>query len=539
MSLPSTKATKYDRQLRLWGDHGQAALESAHVCLINASATGTETVKNLVLPGIGGFTVVDNKRVSPEDVGSNFFLTADTVGTPRAQVAVALLQELNPEVKGAYIDDDFQSILETTPDFFSQFTAVIATELSDESLLKLAQVVWKSETPLLVARAYGLLGYLRIAIPHHEIVESHPDNYHEDVRLDCPFPGLLRYMNGINLDALDNTKHGNVPYLVVLFKYLEVWRESHGGEIPQNYREKKEFKELIRSGIRKNEDGVPLDEDNFDEAIRNVNSMINPTQVPSTVQAILEDSACTCITPESSNFWLLARALREFVVNEGSGRLPLRGSIPDMTSSSNMYVDLQRVYQAQAREDMEVVASHLSELLVSIGKPSNSISESDIKQFCRNSAFLRVVRYRSLIEEYQIPNLDEIRMHLENQDSDLVYYILLRAAEQFYSMYKSYPGEKGNAFESDVAQMKSTVASLLQQWGASMYSIPDEHITEFCRYGAGEIHSVAAFLGGVASQEVIKLITHQFVPLNSTFMYEGCPKKIKSSKIIYFAQRAL
>lgn len=37
--------------VRLWGDHGQEALESAHVCLINASATGTEILKNLVLPG--------------------------------------------------------------------------------------------------------------------------------------------------------------------------------------------------------------------------------------------------------------------------------------------------------------------------------------------------------------------------------------------------------------------------------------------------------------------------------------------------------
>ena len=37
---------------RLWGDHGQAALEGAKICLINASATGTEVLKNLILPGL-------------------------------------------------------------------------------------------------------------------------------------------------------------------------------------------------------------------------------------------------------------------------------------------------------------------------------------------------------------------------------------------------------------------------------------------------------------------------------------------------------
>ena len=521
MVVPSEKAKKYDRQLRLWGDHGQASLENAHVCLINASATGTEILKNLVLPGIGAFTVVDSKQVAAVDVGSNFFLTADAIGSPRAQCAVRLLQELNTDVRGRHIDDDFESILKTNPEFFTEFAIVIATELSESDLLKLAEILWKSSTPLLVARSYGLFGYLRIAVPNHEIVESHPDNYHEDLRLDCPFPGLVKYMEGINLDALDDTKHGNVPYLVVLYKCLQRWKESHGGEIPKNYREKKEFKEMVRQGIRKNEEGVPLDEENFDEGIQNVNSLIIPTRIPSTVQAILDDPACISITPESSNFWLLARAVREFVANEGSGRLPLRGSIPDMTSSSDMYIELSRVYQAQARQDMEAVAGHLSQLLVSVGKSANAISEAEIKQFCRNSAFLRVLRYRPLAAEYDTPNVDELLVQLENQDSELVYYVLLRAADQFHSLYKSIPGENDANFESDIAQMKSIISSMIQRWGLSTCSIRDEHITEFCRYGGAEIHSVAAFLGGVASQEVIKIITNQFVPFNNTYLYSA------------------
>jgi len=68
------KEQKYDRQLRLWGDHGQEALESAHVCLINATATGTEILKNLVLPGIGSFTIIDGNQVSGEDAGNKYVL---------------------------------------------------------------------------------------------------------------------------------------------------------------------------------------------------------------------------------------------------------------------------------------------------------------------------------------------------------------------------------------------------------------------------------------------------------------------------------
>lgn len=54
----------------LWGDHGQSLLEAAQVCLITANALGTEILKGLILPGIGGFTVVDGDVVTEEDIGS-------------------------------------------------------------------------------------------------------------------------------------------------------------------------------------------------------------------------------------------------------------------------------------------------------------------------------------------------------------------------------------------------------------------------------------------------------------------------------------
>lgn len=57
---------------RIWGEHGQRALEKAKVCLLTAGPTGTETLKNLVLGGMGSFTVVDEKKVEAADLGNNF-----------------------------------------------------------------------------------------------------------------------------------------------------------------------------------------------------------------------------------------------------------------------------------------------------------------------------------------------------------------------------------------------------------------------------------------------------------------------------------
>lgn len=109
---PSSKERKYDRQLRLWAASGQQALEEARVLLVNSDGpwgkqstgvsgvVGVETLKNLVLPGIGGFTIVDPAVVTEPDLGVNFFLEEDSLGKSRAQETCRLLKELNPDVEG-------------------------------------------------------------------------------------------------------------------------------------------------------------------------------------------------------------------------------------------------------------------------------------------------------------------------------------------------------------------------------------------------------------------------------------------------------
>jgi len=104
---------KYDRQLRLWGANGQRALMSSSVLLINANAVGTETLKNLVLPGIKEFTILDHELVHATDTGSNFFVEPTSIGLARAEVVAALLQEMNPDVRGNARVANLSSVLLT------------------------------------------------------------------------------------------------------------------------------------------------------------------------------------------------------------------------------------------------------------------------------------------------------------------------------------------------------------------------------------------------------------------------------------------
>ena len=108
IQAPTAKEKKYDRQLRLWAAAGQQALEEAKILLINnsgPSVVGIETLKNLILPGVGSFTIFDNAKVTEQDLGVNFFLTEDSLGKSRAGECCRYLQELNPDVKGYSIQE--------------------------------------------------------------------------------------------------------------------------------------------------------------------------------------------------------------------------------------------------------------------------------------------------------------------------------------------------------------------------------------------------------------------------------------------------
>uniref|UniRef100_A0A1B6EM87 NEDD8-activating enzyme E1 regulatory subunit n=2 Tax=Proconiini TaxID=565685 RepID=A0A1B6EM87_9HEMI len=516
------KTKKYDRQLRLWGDHGQSALESAHVCLINACGMGTEILKSLVLPGIGAFTIVDGKVISEEDVGSNFFMDVESIGKSRAEVATQLLLELNPDVRGDYVDENPLQLFENNPHFFSGFSVVVATGITERLLVPLSKHLWSAGIPLIVTCSYGFIGSARVQVKEHTVIESHPDNITPDLRLDNPFPSLQQYMDSINLQELDLKDHSHIPYLVPLYKCLIRWREENGGSLPKTYKEKESLREVIRKEIRRDEHGNPVDEENFEEAIRAVNFAVLPTSVPKHVEEILNDDCCINLTSKSKPFWIIAKAVRDFVENEGAGTLPLRGSLPDMTAETARYITLQQLYYNKASRDAEVVYRRVQQLLHQLNQPDDTISEADVKQFCRHAASLAVIRGTCLADEYdpRSPAVNTIAQSLENPDSLIVYYVMLRGVDRFFAEYNTYPGEFDDQVEPDIVKLKACIAKLLNEWGCPTLA-KDDYVHEICRYGGAELHSVSAFMGGCVGQEVIKLVTGQYKPINNTFLYDA------------------
>uniref|UniRef100_A0A6B0VCF8 NEDD8-activating enzyme E1 regulatory subunit n=1 Tax=Ixodes ricinus TaxID=34613 RepID=A0A6B0VCF8_IXORI len=492
-TLEAEKLKKYDRQLRLWGDHGQAALEAGHVCLINATATGTEVLKSVALAGIGAFTIVDGNQVTAEDVGNNFFLDKDSIGKPRAQTATKLLLELNPDVQGDFVDETPEHLLEHNPRFFSKFSVVVATGLKEKTLLDLSTKLWDAGVPLLVCRSYGMIGYMRLQVKEHPVVETHPDNALDDLRLDRPFPALRALVDATQMETLGDRDHSHTPYVVLLLKALDQWRALNGDRLPTTSAEKEELRTLIKRGVRVTKNGAVDGEENFEEAVRAVNKSLCPTRVPPHVSRLFQDPACLDLGSESGPFWILLRALKDFVGNEGGGLLPVRGTLPDMTADTARYIQLLGVYHEESEKDVLAVYTRVQQLLTNLGKPQDFVTEADVRLLLTN---------------------------LDSPDSEMVYYVMLRAVDRFYNEYNRYPGFFEDQLETDISKLKTSLCHLLQDWASGPVA-KDDYVHEMCRYGAAEIHTVAAFIGGCGAQEVIKLVTGQYVPLDNTFIFNA------------------
>ncbi|KAF7066835.1 hypothetical protein CFC21_072766 [Triticum aestivum] len=504
--------TKYDRQLRIWGDQGQAALEKASICLLNCGPTGTEALKNLVLGGIGSVTVVDGSKVEQSDLGNNFLLDEGCLGQSRAKSICSFLQELNDAVKAKYVEESPATMIDTNPSFFSQFTVVLATQLPESSLLKLDSICRSANIVLVAARSYGLTGVVRVSIKEHCVIESKPDHSLDDLRLHNPWPELKQFAKSIDICDKDPVVHKHTPYIVILARLAEKWADAHDGQLPSTRQEKREFKDLIRAHM------LNVDEDNYKEAVESSYKVSVTPGISDEIRQIIDDSSSE-VNFSSSDFWVLVASLKEFIANEGNGELPLEGTIPDMTSLTEYYVSLQKIYQAKAESDCLAIEHRVKSILKRIGRDPDSISRACIKTFCKNTRKLKVCRYRSMEEEFSSPVLSEVKKYFADEDSCFAmnFYVLLRAVDRLAANYSRLPG----IFD----RLKEAAVSVLSDMGLKGSSLSEDLIAEVCRFAGAEIHPVAAFIGGVASQEVIKLVTKQFVPLNGTFIFNGIDLK--------------
>jgi len=400
---------------------------------------------------------------------------------------------------------------------------VIAADVPLTPLHSISKTCYELNIPMISVKSYGFIGCLRVQVHRHTIIESKPDSSISDLRLCHPFPELMNHSEKEkDLSNMDNMEHGHTPFVIILLQALKKWRN---GKIPKTLSEKNDFKDMVRSMSRNF--GKEL---NFQEAHRDAYLAYTRTELPDDVLKLIEES---CNTKAETAFDVMVAALKRFL-SENENEPPLNGSIPDMTSSTDAYIRLQQVYQDKSLKDLQRMETYVEQINSDI-----SISKEELSIFCKNIAHLKILQTSCMEKIESQPLQEEILEDIMASCFDpadppvhtpLLWYLALRACELFEREYGVYPGRDSRslALDADVDSVHKILQSYIAQLGLSDVELIQAHliknkdiIKEMVRYYNAEIHNIASFMGGVAAQEAVKLITKQFVPLDNVFLFNG------------------
>jgi amyloid beta precursor protein binding protein 1 len=75
--------------------------------------------------------------------------------------------------------------------------------------------------------------------------------------------------------------------------------------------------------------------------------------------------------------------------------------------------------------------------------------------------------------------------------------------------------------EQTLALLESISIPLEQAQAFVENEAMEKALKNFVRFGNKEVANIAALLGGIVAQEAIKLITHQYIPINNTCIFNG------------------
>ncbi|KAI5964295.1 uncharacterized protein KGF55_002237 [Candida pseudojiufengensis] len=494
------KEAKYDRQLRLWETIGQSKLENSHICLINATSTGSEILKNLILPEIGEFTIIDNRNITKEISSSNFFIRNNDIGKNVALCVTKNLNELNSDVKGYSINESIDSLLEKS-EFWNQFNCVIISDYIP-NLQQLINLLWSKQIPILIVNTIGFYASLNLLSNETTVIETHDPSRLYDLRIDQPWEELQEFSDSFDLEKMDDQEHSHIPYIVIFIKALQYWKKTYGKN-PSTYNEKKLFKSYIESLSR----NINL-ETNFIEALQSCHRAFQKTEIPESIKNLITNNN---VNKDSTIFWIYIAALSKFI--EKYNVLPLPGNLPDMASNSENYTKLSKIYKSKAEKDQELFTNEVYEICKEIGKSTEFINKESIKSFCKNTQLLFVT----------IGSKDLINSKLINQSNNEFISIYLSILT--FNSYIDKYNEKPNI--TDLEKFIELFKELSSEISESTLNI----IKEILNHNTRDYHNISSFMGGIVSQEILKLTTAQYIPLDNLFIFDGIKSSSERFKI--------
>jgi amyloid beta precursor protein binding protein 1 len=237
----------------------------------------------------------------------------------------------------------------------------------------------------------------------------------------------------------------------------------------------------------------------------------------------------------NSNFWIIASAVKKFYMDHHV--LPLPGSVPDMKAQSTIYVQLQSIYKAKARQDvsevLETVQNH---------PKGKDIEPSEVENFCKNAAFIKLIR--SVDSTTPVPDITAISSkasqfkgcliclqlidrEFESDENAPMTLMPLSLIPIYLALNATSHIPTGSAIHaSNIVENISNASP-----GLKLNTRVTEVAQEVARANGGELHNIAALTGGMVAQEAIKIITKQYIPIDNTCIFDGITSRTQILRI--------
>ncbi|AAS54485.1 AGL005Wp [Eremothecium gossypii ATCC 10895] len=323
---------------------------------------------------------------------------------------------------------------------------------------------------LLSAHCASVYGYVRLLSPEtHCVIEAHPQHRVPDLQLYAGWGELDELCGKTAVSQLDPEERQDVPFAVLL--------RSAVRSLGRKPASREEARAALDDLYTPNHSGATIEDMNFLEAVKYAHLALAPTEpvLPRVAEAwaAMPPDLEQVGDPFNRQFWVLVRALKQYFTAYGS--LPLSGELPDMESSTVRYYELKDCYEQKARADRKRLAGFLS----------STIPDAVIDAFCRNLRYLRIIRPSKLI------GLDESLSELKRVNTDGAMLLSALLSIQ-YGIQEPTVNKKGS-----------------------------EYLNNINRFSGSNFYPTVAFIGGVLAQEATKFLTHQYVPIENTFVYDG------------------
>ncbi|XP_047420189.1 ubiquitin-like modifier-activating enzyme 7 isoform X2 [Sciurus carolinensis] len=181
------RGCRYDGQIAVFGAGFQEKLSLQRYFLVGAGAIGCELLKDFALVGLGaggcgGVTVADMDHIERSNLSRQFLFRTQDVGRPKAEVAAAAAQKLNPDLRVTSLTQPLDPTTEHIygENFFSHVDGVVAALDSFPARHYVATRCTHYLKPLLEAGTQGTRGSASVFIPHVTEVYSGPASASED-----------------------------------------------------------------------------------------------------------------------------------------------------------------------------------------------------------------------------------------------------------------------------------------------------------------------------------------------------------------------